>query len=357
LPELFGVVDYPTNNEIVGSEMGIEGWALSSNHENELVIEIFVDDKFIIKSNRNDIRLDVAKAYPNIKNSDKSGFYVEVKLEKFEDGIHDLKVVSKTSFNSTTIGHKKFVLKKMEMLPPKRLRELVGIGDFKSTGKEFLNHFIKLCNLNRNERVLEVGCGVGRIAVGLTDYLSPDGHYEGFDVVPKAIKWAKANITSQFPNFNFTLSDVYNKYYNKTGKTSASEYKFPYENESFDFVYLTSVFTHIRPPEFENYLSETSRVLKSNSRCFSTFFLLNNESQKLMTSEKNLFNFKFQYDGFSSISDDVPENAIAFPEEYVFKLFGKNKLKILKPIHYGGWCERTNPLTGQDVIVALKNSI
>lgn len=215
---VFGVVDYPKEGETVGSIIGIQGWALSDNHANDLTIEVFVDDVLMEKSSRNDIRLDVANDYPTFRNSDRAGFYIEVKLDKFKDKIHDLKVIARTSTNSEIICKRKFSLMKKELLPPQRLREYVGGRDFKPIGQEFLNYFTNLCYLNKNEHVLDIGCGSGRMALPLTNYLTDEGHYEGLDVVPEAIEWDKQYITSQFPNFNFTLANVYNNYYIKQQK-------------------------------------------------------------------------------------------------------------------------------------------
>jgi SAM-dependent methyltransferase len=136
-------------------------------------------------------------------------------------------------------------------------------------------------------------------------------------------------------------------------KKSSSELKFPYANESFDFVFLTSVFTHICPNEIENYMSEISRVLRKNGRCLITCFLLNDESRNLMNLGKNEFNFKFNFDGFASTDEEAPERAIALPEDFILKLFERNNLDIVKPIHYGGWYKE-NSLGRQDVVIALK---
>jgi len=40
--------------------------------------------------------------------------------------------------------------------------------DFKKMGEEFLRHFVELGKLKRDERVLDVGCGIERMAVALT---------------------------------------------------------------------------------------------------------------------------------------------------------------------------------------------
>jgi len=162
------------------------------------------------------------------------------------------------------------------LTPPKRMI-FVGDGEFKKVGEVFLQYFIQFGELKPNERVLDVGCGIGRMAVPLTTYLEERANYEGFDIVADGINWCRNNISSKFPNFHFQLADVFNKNYNPNGQHKASEYKFPYENESFDFIFLTSVFTHILPQDLKNYFSEISRVLKRNGRCLITFFLLNKE--------------------------------------------------------------------------------
>jgi hypothetical protein len=69
-------------------------------------------------------------------------------------------------------------------------------------------------------------------------------------------EWCQGNISSKYPNFRFQLADVYNTEYNPGGTHRASEYESPYEDESFDFVILTSAFTHMLPEEVSNYLSE-----------------------------------------------------------------------------------------------------
>ncbi len=72
-------------------------------------------------------------------------------------------------------------------------------GEFRATGEEFLTYFIEIGGLRPSDRVLDVGCGVGRMAVPLTRYLSPEGRYEGFDVMANAVEWCQRHITPRFP--------------------------------------------------------------------------------------------------------------------------------------------------------------
>src|SRR5712671_5833105 len=88
------------------------------------------------------------------------------------------------------------------LTPPKSLI-FVGDGDFEQAGREFRRYFIELANLQPHDRVLDVGCGIGRMAVPLTDYMSQEGEYWGFDIVRSGIEWCQSRISADFPNFHF----------------------------------------------------------------------------------------------------------------------------------------------------------
>jgi ubiquinone/menaquinone biosynthesis C-methylase UbiE len=230
---------------------------------------------------------------------------------------------------------------------------MIGGGDYDTVGKEFFQFFLDFCKLKPNERVLDVGCGLGRMAMPMTDYLR-DGSYEGFDIVAESIKWCKENISKKYPNFQFQLSEVYNKQYNPAGRYKASEYKFPYEDASFDFIFLTSVFTHMLPLDMEHYLCEIGRVLKRYSRCLITFFLLNEESLQLFKNGHSGVDFKYDSNEYRVVDAGIPEYCIAYKEQFILNLYDKYNFKIINPIRYGLWCGRKNFTSYQDIIIAIK---
>jgi len=151
-------------------------------------------------------------------------------------------------------------MKEIELLPPLSLR-FVGDGDFLAIGEAFGKMFVEQGGLKPHERVLDIGCGVGRMAIPLTNYLISPGQYAGFDIVKEGIDWCQQNITPRFANFEFQFLDVYNGHYNPAGKLAANSVRFPYESDRFDFVFLTSVFTHMLADGIERYLCEVQRVL------------------------------------------------------------------------------------------------
>lgn len=241
-----------------------------------------------------------------------------------------------------------------DALTPPRSKVFVGPGDFKRVGQEFKRHFIELGGLQPHEVVLDVGCGIGRMAVPLTDYLTLPGKYEGIDIIRMGIDWCQKNITSRFSNFRFQLADVYNSHYNVRGTYQAYEYRFPFDDNYFDFVFLTSVFTHLPVRETEHYLSEISRVLKPGGRCFATFFLLNEESRQLMAGKSSTFNFQYKLDGRYIYAPQDPDVGTAFDETHVLTMLEKYGLQTQDSIYPGNWCGRENTVTFQDIVVAYK---
>ena len=228
------------------------------------------------------------------------------------------------------------------------------IEDFKKNGEEFFKYYTGLCGLNPDGKVLDVGSGIGRKTLPLTKYLSEKGGYEGFDIVKFGTDWCSAKITPKHPNFRFQLADVYNEYYNPTGKFEPSKYRFPYEDNTFDLVTLGSVFTHMLPRDVENYLKEVARVMKKGGKSLISYFILNDESLKLVEAGKSTQDFRYKFEGYRTTNPNIPEDSISFPEEYLRALYCRNNLSIIDPIKFGSWCGRTGYLSYQDLIIAEK---
>jgi SAM-dependent methyltransferase len=158
--------------------------------------------------------------------------------------------------------------------PPRRLAGYVGDSDFRATGDEFLGHFQTLAGLRAEDRVLEIGCGIGRMARVLVDVLRPPGSYDGFDIVAPGIKWCQAHYRETPAPFRFRHADLRNSSYNPGATDSAAEYRFPFDDDSFELVLATSLFTHLLADAADHYLAEATRVLAPGGRLFATWYLL-----------------------------------------------------------------------------------
>lgn len=227
----------------------------------------------------------------------------------------------------------------------------IGSGDFLAQGKHHLELLKTYGGLNENHAVLDIGCGIGRAAVPLTQYLSKEGKYEGFDVVKKGIVWCKKHISKDFPNFNFQYIPLNNDLYHFTEK-KAENFIFPYEDNSFDTVFLFSVFTHMQPLEVQNYLNEIQRVLKPKGKCLSTFFLYDDQIENKIAKNNGTYIFPYKRENYRLMNEKVPSANIAFKETYLEEMAQVSHLKLENKI-YGGWANRiNNDLFGfQDIVV------
>lgn len=229
-----------------------------------------------------------------------------------------------------------------------------GIGGGWEVGDLFLGHFKTLAGLKAGEAVLDAGCGVGRMAVPLIEYLGPAGRYDGFDIVPEYVRWCTREITRRHPHFRFAHADIYSREYNPHGRLKAADFRFPYPDGSFDFAVLTSVFTHLLPPDAAHYLAEVGRVLKPGGRALATFFLLNAESNRLVDAGGGPFRLH-PAEGVCRVqSKEVPEACIALDEDFVEVAIRAAGLTLDRPVTYGTWCDRETGYDFQDILILRK---
>jgi len=241
------------------------------------------------------------------------------------------------------------IIKKGEDMPPMGLI-YTGAGDFKRQGIEWRQFFIEN-GLKAESSFLDIGSGIGRIALGLRSFLH--GQYEGFEAMEVGVNWCKKNISSKYSNFNFNWVPLYNDLYNADG-IDASKYKFEYNNETFDFSASISVFTHMIDTEVENYLQETSRVLKSEGILVATFFIFDEKMNADQNTNKN-FTFQFKNENYYLMDKKVKGANVCFKRKYLNQLFETSGFKIVKEIK-GFWSgsPKLHYLGFQDIIVLQK---
>jgi SAM-dependent methyltransferase len=241
-------------------------------------------------------------------------------------------------------------------MPPEHMIPGVGGGGVKrfvEIGEEFLGLFKRVGALEPTDDVLDVGCGCGRMAIVLGDYLDPTTRYEGFDVVREYVDWCADNITSQRPNFKFQHVDIFNKNYNPTGTLQGDTFRFPYDDDSFDFAFLTSVFTHMLPADVAHYLEELHRVMRPGQRVFATYFVLTPEVHQLNDSGKSQIKMLPTDDGYWTSHYEIPEAAVAYEEADLNALHKAHGFES-DGFHFGSWSGRDKFLSYQDIVVLRK---
>lgn len=100
--------------------------------------------------------------------------------------------------------------------------------------------------------VLDFGCGCGRFLAGWV-MNGPKMRLQGCDYNSELVDWCSGHI----PGVNVRI--------NRLGQN------LPFENSSFDFVYLLSVFTHLSVGEQKLLVAEFQRVLRPGGCIYVTF--------------------------------------------------------------------------------------
>jgi SAM-dependent methyltransferase len=233
------------------------------------------------------------------------------------------------------------------LIPPPHLHN-VGLADFATVGDIFLKLFVSLCGLREDDRVLDIGAGTGRMARPLTTVLKT-GTYHGLEIVKESVYWCRLAYRN-YPNFDFQHADIRNSVYNPTGAFSAAEYRFPFADQSFTFVILTSVFTHMLRAEVETYLSELARVLTRDGRVFATFFLLDDASRDGIRRGASAMNFSYRTDRSWYQSEKRLEAAVAYDELDVVSMCRRAGLHV-SSLYHGTWSGRPQGFSWQDIVI------
>lgn len=229
--------------------------------------------------------------------------------------------------------------------PPANLI-FTGSGDFKETGERF-NAYFKVHDLREEDHVLDVGSGLGRMALPMTTYLK--GNYEGLDIMKEGILWCQKNISAKHPNFTFHLLNARNDLYTSTGKNPV-DVTFPISSHSKNYCILISVFTHMLPKEVEHYLREVSRCLKKGGTCFATFFIYSDDKE---LTHNNFQDFQKRDENHALMNPRVKGANVAYNWDYLRKVVFDAGFK-LKHISVGKWRSQEGQEDFQDFVVLEK---
>lgn len=134
--------------------------------------------------------------------------------------------------------------------PEDRAMSLAVGGNYVSVG-QLLADLMAQCGLRDGMRLIDIGCGSGRLAVPLSRRLTID--YLGTDVVPELLAYARRQVPG---HFRFEQVDGLS---------------IPAEDASADMVCAFSVFTHLLHEESYVYLQECHRVLEPGGRLVFSF--------------------------------------------------------------------------------------
>lgn len=225
-------------------------------------------------------------------------------------------------------------------IPPAEFRQWVGNADldrYLTVGRAFFEYFVDHCKLENHQSVLDIGCGSGRMARFLLPFLSKAGSYTGFDVWQEGVSWCQTNLENKFQCAQFTPADVQNDYINEFGKVKNTEWPFPCRDDSVDFTFATSVFTHIDFDIAVHYLNEIKRVLKINGKGLLTFFLIDEHALNFMANSKIYEQVKKH--GPLYIGPPGKDVFVGWNKADLLACFAQTGLEVIEYTP-GYWCDR-----------------
>ncbi|MDP3912519.1 MAG: class I SAM-dependent methyltransferase [Bacteroidota bacterium] len=181
------------------------------------------------------------------------------------------------------------------------------------------NHFRKHTEL-KDKKILDWGCGPGRIIRHLPAVIGNGCEYFGTDYNAKTIDWCTKNLPDISFNKNSLKADL------------------PYPNEFFDMIYGISIFTHLSEQLHHDWYNELLRILKPGGIMFLT---TQGDNFKVKLTESELVHFN---NGELIIRGKVKEGHRTYsafhPTVFMEKLF--SNVDILehietKPAKREGW--------------------
>ena len=243
--------------------------------------------------------------------------------------------------------------------PPLSARQKVGgsiwasIAEFDAIGKECLALLKGITGLQPQHTVLDIGCGCGRLAIPLLEYLQPMARYQGGDVDREMISWCSRSVTPRHPNASFFHIDVFNSFYNPELTKQARDFRFPVQDGSVDRIFLGSVFTHMMPLDVEAYLREMARMLREDGCALISVFVITRA--RLSGPARPLIEQKFRFakDGHRLASEKYPELDIAYDEDVLNGMIERSGLQHRQPIIWGHWAGETG-MSSHDFLVLEK---
>lgn len=176
-----------------------------------------------------------------------------------------------------------------------------------------INHF----QCTKRSRVLDVGCGQGRLPIGILRVIG-EIDYTGIDIDKKSIDWCKQYIEQNNSSFKFKHLNLYNERYNKNGIKIDDSFRFDIAPKSVDIVYLFSVFSHTTEEDMQVYLKEFGRILDDGGKIFFTTFV----EEDVPNISINPENYRLKCAG--------PLHVVRYNKEYLFSLLDESGYFVLE---------------------------
>ena len=138
----------------------------------------------------------------------------------------------------------------------------------------FFAALIKGFTRNESVKIVDFGCGHGKLAPVSVFFTHPEGEYLGIDIQESYINYCRRKYV-QLPRVKFHVSKDYNPLYSPQQQSAVAGSKsygedWPVTAESMDVVIAISVFTHLREADAFGYINKIHDILKPGALAILT---------------------------------------------------------------------------------------
>ncbi len=241
-----------------------------------------------------------------------------------------------------------------EKFPPAEYIQNIGCSDKQHFKNSSVNQFKELVQRFRvadDWKILDMGCGCGRMAVPFSEYLGAKGQYIGFDVWPDGIEWCHENIRK---DFQFKILHAANNYYYEDQRSfKKNNFSLSFiERQTVDLVFAISVFSHLKKEDAQIYLAEISKILKFRMYAYITCFII----------DEYFFEYQRGTGTFSEVLEEEHGCYYGYQKQDFFAGFSLENLKEwitnsgLELVFYelGTWAEKPGSREFQDLLIIRK---
>jgi len=228
------------------------------------------------------------------------------------------------------IPRREYVRYRGHHLPPALMREQMCGREFAAddyfleSGTAEAKRLINRLGLTTGSNLVEIGSGLGRLAIGLLTEAGPV-QYWGFDANAMWIAWCRKHIARSHPSYRFIHVDVANELYNPAGTRLGDAFRFPLVDAHADIVYMWGVFTNMRLHDARIYTAEISRLLRHGGRAFLTAFV-----------EQHVPAESINPSGYVDYNCTLPLHVVRYDQDALFSMFAACGLTVEHFGHHAG---------------------
>jgi SAM-dependent methyltransferase len=280
---IVGALEQPTDLHSYNAWIEVKGWAVSLDAASPITILYLIDDKVVHRTSPDAPRPDIASRLPAFPAAARCGFETRLTLSVLPwqgSSVLSVKAISdaprqgETLLGAVTIRRQESVVARANYGHVWNAPEVSGdvvsartsvagtadVAEYERSGEATAGDIVEHARVTPTDRVLEIGCGTGRIGIKLAPRC---GHWIGADVSTNMLGHAREALKGQ-TNVSFLhLNGV-----DLAGVDSGT----------IDVAYCSGVFMHLDEWDRYRYVTEAHRVLKPGGRVyFDNFNLRSNE--------------------------------------------------------------------------------